>query len=399
MSDTNGIILVVTGPISVISSVIIICMILRSRAKLLISYHRIMFGMSVTDIIFTSALSFSSLPAPADTPNIWKAIGNRSTCNAQGFCIMFGQIAAPTYFLSLQIYYFCVINCQSRRQTLKQNVEPCLHIAPILVGLIAAFVPLVTDSMNPGSRGYCWAQDYPLHCIDEEENGCIRGETARIQRFWLFIFPLIGNNILVVVLMWRIYVAVWEQDCRNASHTFRSSITQSPSNDGAQLQVQMMSGIRRRSSSFRSPEEIRAAQYRRSRKARQRILQYTVGYFLTFLFIFIDWILHNEESVDNLLEILTMIFYPLGGFYNLIVFVLPAVRRIQKRNTDLCLCRAIASAIISYIGPDNGNSRAVREIQRASIPTSPTQSHKNSPNTEDCHTNDGSIDRNESISA
>lgn len=391
-NSNNSIILVVTGPISVVSSAILMCMILRSQAKLSICYHRIMFGMSLTDIILSSALSFSSAPAPIGTPHAWKASGNRSTCNAQGFFIMFGMIAAPTYFLSLQIYYFCMIKYQTSTQTIRKNVEPFLHVTPILVGLIAAFVPLATNSINPGSRGYCWAQDFPLHCLYLDQNTeCIRGETATIQRVLLLLLPMILNILIVGIMMWKIYAAVWEQDRRNASHNFQSSIRQPPRNNGAQREN--TSGARRRTSLIMSPEELQIFQYQRSRKARRRVLQYFVGYFITYLFLFIDTILRDVEGIDNLLEILTLIFYPLGGFFNLIVFVIPAVRKVQERNADLRLFRALGSAIISYVGPSNGESQALRRERRASIAV---RTLAIPSNIQDCVTTDSSIDRNES---
>jgi len=369
-------------------------MILRSRAKLSNSYHRIMFGMSVTDIILSSALGLSSLPAPIGTPDVWKSIGNRSTCKAQGFLIMFGSIAAPTYFLSLQMFYLCMIKYQSSRQNVRQKVEPFLHVAPILVGLIAAVVPLVTNSFNPGSRGYCWAQDFPLHCTDDQTVDCIRGETATIQRVFLVILPLMGNIVLVGVMMWKIYAAVWYQDTRNASHNFQSSIRrrQSSPNDGP---IHNTSPTRRRPSLIMSPEELRDAQYQKSRKARKRILQYFVGYFLTFIFIILDLVLNRVKCVDNLLEILTMIFYPLGGFFNLIVFVIPAVNKVQQDNTEFCFSRALFSAIISYVGPGNGDSRELRQVRRASIATMASQLQISTSNIGDCVSDDTSIDHNE----
>jgi len=393
MSDSNNIIiLMVTGPISVVSSAIIMCMIWRSRAKLSICYHRIMFGMSLTDIILSSALSFNSVPAPIGTPHAWKAFGNRSTCKAQGFFIMFGMIAAPTYFLSLQIYYFRMIKYQTSTNTIRPNVEPYLHFAPILVGCIAAFVPLVTNSMNPGSRGYCWAQDFPLHCLDLDQNTeCIRGETATIQRLLLLFSPMILNILIVVIMMWKIYAAVWEQDRRNASHNFQSSVRQSPRNNGAQ--GENTSGARRRTSLIISPEELQISQYQRSRRARRRIMQYFVGYFIPHFFFYTDALLRNVEGIDNLLEILTLIFYPLGGFFNLVVFVIPAVRKVQERNADLCLFRALVSAIASYAGPSNGDSQALRQERRASITA---RTLANLSNIQECVMTDSSIDRNES---
>jgi len=338
----------------------------------------------------SSGLSFSSLPTPIGTPDVWKALGNQSTCNCQGLFIMFGGIAGPTYFLSLQIYYFCMIKYQTSTQTIRKNVEPYLHVTPILIGLIAAFVPLVTNSINPGSRGYCWAQDFPLHCQDLNIK-CIRGETAITQRIFLLFLPMVMNVLIVGFMMWKIYMAVWKQDSRNASHNFQSSIRQSSRNNRAD--GENTSGTRRRTSLIMSQEELQIAQYHQSRKARQRILQYFVGYVMTYLFYFLDAILYNVEGIDNLLEILTVTFYPLGGFFNLIVFVLPAVHKVQERNSNLNLCQALLLAIVSYTGPRNGQAQVMRQERRASITA---RVLANPSNVEDCVTTDSPIDHNDS---
>lgn len=190
-----------------------------------------------------------------------------------------------------------------------------------------------------------------------------------------------------------------EQDCRNASHNFQSSIAQSRRNDGAQGEE--TSSPRRRTRLIISTEELHSIQYRKSHKVRQRIMQYFVGYLLTFAFYWIDSILHSVASIDNLLEILTMVFYPLGGFFNLIVFVLPAVRIVQEENVNLCLGRALVSAMISYAGPCNGDFHALRrERRRASIATIvsivsiATESQENMSNIEECVIPDSYIDSN-----
>jgi len=362
MSDSNGIILLVTGPISTVSSIIIIVMVLRSKVKLSNTYHRLMFGISAIDIILSAGLSFSSLPAPIGTQGIWKAIGTRSTCNAQGMSIMFGSTAAPFYFLSLQIYYLCRIKYQTSSENMRK-VEPFLHGVPILVGLVSAFVALVTDSMNPGTRGYCWLQDFPLHCTTDQDVECIRGTTGYItQRKFLIVLPFFVNTILIGITMWMIYTSVKKRDSRDALHNFEASVMH---NDGVQRQSTSRSP--RRGSFIRSPEEILKSQYTKSRKARQRIMHYFVAYVLAYIFPVVDLILHKVLCINTLLEILVMIFYPLWGFFNLVVFIHPAVKKVQGRDAAISLPRACVTAIISYVGPGRVDSRALRKARVVSI--------------------------------
>ena len=188
-----------TGPISVISSMAIVVMIMRSRIQLSNSYHRLIFGISLTDIMLSSGLSFSSLPAPIGTPGTWKSLGNQSTCNAQGFFIMFGTLATPAYFLSLQIYYLCKIKYHTNSEKM-EKLEVCLHVVPILLGLTGSIIPLVTDSMNPGSRGYYWLPDFPLHCSENRNVECTRGIYFMPQHYVYLVTGILYITITFVTM-------------------------------------------------------------------------------------------------------------------------------------------------------------------------------------------------------
>mmetsp|Transcript_25114 Transcript_25114/g.28940 ORF Transcript_25114/g.28940 Transcript_25114/m.28940 type:complete len:381 (-) Transcript_25114:604-1746(-) len=350
MSNRNISILLVSGPLSVVSSSIIIVMILRSNVKLSNRYHRLMFGMSLTDMLFSSALSFGSLPAPINEPNVWIAIGTRSTCNLQGFFVAFG-IASFFYFLSLQIYYLLMIKYHTKK-TLLKKLEPYLHIVPISIGLLSGCLALITDSINPGSRGYCWPQDFPLHCTGDENVECIRGKNALKQRIFLLAWPVILIWTLNCTIMWAIYSTLRKQDRRNASHSFQPSRTSTPP--------------RRRSFTTFTADESHNLQYQRSRKARTRVLQYFIAFSLTMGFVTLDMLLCNVKSLDNLMEILTLISQPLAGFFNLIVFIIPTVNNVRRVNPEFSLFRACGTAIISYAGPGSGDTQSRRQARRAS---------------------------------
>jgi len=355
-----GIIPVVTGPISFISSSIIIIMVLRSRAKLNHIYHRLMIGFSTVDIFLSAAMSFSSLPGPQDNPNpkVWKSIGSQSTCDAQGFFFMLGSTSAPLYFLSLQIYYLCMIKYGMNNDEIRK-IEPFLHGVPILLGLISAIVPLATESMNP-SNTWCWVEPYPIGCNADPNVECTRGVHENIQR-WLFIgAPLIIVLVIASVVMWMIYNSVRTLDQLNASHDFRSTTV----NDAQSRQADEYTQSSRSSIpacfgsivtsvvTYFEPLEPRvSARYRRSQQARERIFQYYIGYLLTICFplVYVP-IAYSGNDIDAL-GALAAIFYPLQGFFNMIVFILPDLKKIRRRHTELSLPCVFATAIITYIGP------------------------------------------------
>ena len=88
------IITVVSAVVSTLASILVIWLIFSSTKRLSRSvYHRILFGMSVADIIQSIAMALTSLPMPTDmiyTGFQGLVIGNKYTCNAQGYLIAIG---------------------------------------------------------------------------------------------------------------------------------------------------------------------------------------------------------------------------------------------------------------------------------------------------------------------
>jgi len=164
----------VTASISVISSIIIIVMILRSKKKLSETFHSITFGISLTNILLSVALSFGPILSPKgiSTASPIKALGNQLTCNAQGFFYMIGASAGPLYAISLQLFFLLGIKYSISTKDITKKVEPFLHGVPILFGLIAGILPLAFESSNPVGYPSYYIVEYPFGC---QGSICTRG--------------------------------------------------------------------------------------------------------------------------------------------------------------------------------------------------------------------------------
>ena len=66
MTSYGAIVPRITGGTSVVSSILIIYVILKSQAKLSTIYHRILFGMSIAGILSSSAIALTTLPMPSE---------------------------------------------------------------------------------------------------------------------------------------------------------------------------------------------------------------------------------------------------------------------------------------------------------------------------------------------
>jgi hypothetical protein len=150
-----------TGTISVVASSIIIYLIIRSDDKLGSVYHRIMFGMSIADVISSTAMALSSLPMPRDlTPynlkyaDVWVGtrLGNKGTCSAQGFSFFFGINAMFAYNGMLCLYYAFTIAFRMKEYKVVRFIEPIMHIFSIGLALTVSIINLIAGSYNPNGR-------------------------------------------------------------------------------------------------------------------------------------------------------------------------------------------------------------------------------------------------------
>ncbi len=153
----------ITGGTSVTASATLIYLIMRSDAKLFTVYHRIMFGMSIFDILGSTAIGLSSLPMPRtmvvrDPNDIMLRLGNDQTCQAQGFFFTFGIVGMFAYNGTLCIYYACVLAFRMKEQRIIKRVEPLLHLTPVVVAFLLGIPPFFFDPRYHGngnrSNGY-----------------------------------------------------------------------------------------------------------------------------------------------------------------------------------------------------------------------------------------------------
>jgi len=167
------------------------------------TYHRLITGLSICDMVMSMGIFFSTWPMPEGTPNIYGAVGNTRTCTAQGFFEQIG-VSAVMYNGSLSTFYYLRVR---RGWPLSRIVkaEPWLHAIPLIFGLATMVAGLFLKLYNYGVWD-CWIAPYPLGCDESWRNGgstnCERGNNATLY-IWLFdLIPKWSSIFLVTINMW-----------------------------------------------------------------------------------------------------------------------------------------------------------------------------------------------------
>lgn len=166
-------------------------------------YHRLVLGLSVSDMIASIVNILSTWPIPEGTANVYLASGTTQTCTAQGFFNELGNLATPLYNTSLCAYYVLVVRNGWVEERIRRKVEPIMHVIPIIIASTIAILGLVFDLYN-ASGWLCWIANYPQGCSGDE---CERGEYSDIFR-WVHYAIIWTAIILVTVGMLSIYFKV-----------------------------------------------------------------------------------------------------------------------------------------------------------------------------------------------
>uniref|UniRef100_A0A7S3Q2A2 G-protein coupled receptors family 1 profile domain-containing protein n=1 Tax=Chaetoceros debilis TaxID=122233 RepID=A0A7S3Q2A2_9STRA len=224
MTPAASITAVISGSLSAVSSIAILCLIRRSSIGLSSIYHRIIFGLSVAELFASTAAAFGTVPLPKDViydfdPG-W-VHGNQTTCTIQGFFqYAFFPINAFFNFL-LAAYYVLAINYKNRDAELKKNKMFIIFIpvTGILLLLIGPVLALLAGSFNPTPfDAWCGINPYPYYCQkkDDDVNNCLTGGNAisSVLVIWYtveIIVLYILNNLTVIALVY-VVIGVYRQE-------------------------------------------------------------------------------------------------------------------------------------------------------------------------------------------
>jgi len=328
----------ITGSISSAASAIILYLIFRSSTRLKSIYHRIMFGMSVADFFTSLAMTMTHLPMPREGLNTMVdsmnyeglRVGNSRTCSAQGFFYFFGAQATYLYNGALSVYYYCVIVRTMREDAVKKKVEIPLHLLATFWPLVVCIWLLFQDRYHVAGFAWCTPSN-PPSCIDEDCSGYLLELPGKEVTLIASI-----NILLCLIVMFLCLGSVYFKIYSLNKHL---TTTGERSNPTAFSQSEVV----RRSRNFENIDSdplrmLRQTHWVANKVVAIQALVYVLAVLVTLFFPFSRMVgrLHNET-----LEILQLIFQPLQGLFNCLIFVSFKVFNIRAMNPGTSIASAI----------------------------------------------------------
>ncbi len=358
MTRVLGIARSVTGSISLVSSITLGCIIIRSRDGLSTVLHRIIFAFCISDVLFCIPNILSTLMVPETHADwVWNARGNTSTCDASGFVLILATTANTLYLTSKSIYYLCVVKFNKSEAYIKDKIEPWIHGVSIIYPSFVAIFLLSTKSYNPQGP-ICGAGQYiNFQCVEGvDENGnvmfsmkerevegttipCGRGGPNAQSRMMGLVMPAIfGNGLVIVVCMAMIYKIVLENENKMEKYGVRAirqrasirNILDSTS-DSERSELSMLQKIKNTlcCGLFKSRNQ-RSKKALVLKQALASTMSWFASYTMVLVFLFIILATRNISETPYWVQILMVLTYPLQGFFHLLSYIVPKVRLVYK---------------------------------------------------------------------
>jgi hypothetical protein len=378
---------IVTGCISFIASLTLITTILRSNLKLSTVYRRLIFGISVADLVQSISQATSSAPMPAGS--VWGAIGNDLTCELQGFFTILGAIGAMLYSLSLCIYFLLVVKFEMSELKIKTRVEPFLHAFPILYALVCAIYTYANQNFAPAGTN-CWINDNPPNCEADPDVDCISTGNTSVIRWVAIAGPFFSSFVASVLIMGMIWHSLYSQTKRSQSY-HQSSLVQprvtittldtekarkpglftsctsctkcfdgKKSGHAAQVPFSPLAARLSRPSRA-SVQRLRDV----SKRASAYIIGYLATYFFSLVYRMIDTYGGGPAAVPFFVIFGSRFTFPLQGFFNVLIYTYPHVISCRRDHPEYSWIRCFITVVKH--GGDSDQLRTTRRHRRDSM--------------------------------
>lgn len=271
------------------------------------TYHRLVLGMSVCDILSSLAWFMTTWPIPRETEGVFWALGSVRTCEAQGFFTQF-SIATVMYNASLAIYFYFVV-VRDWKEAEFSLLEPLFHLNAIGCGLATSTASLRMGLLNQVGWD-CWISASPLGCKESwttsGKTTCTRGDNGSIYQWVFYYAPLWTTITIVTALMIHLCCRVWRQEVIMKRYDFTSGLSQS-STTGAGFEL--------------------------TKRAAAQGVYYVGAFYCAWFFPTVYQIdIVAFGRVHPALMLLTSFFVPIQGFLNLIVYT--RQHFVRLRNTE-----------------------------------------------------------------
>lgn len=332
---------ITTSCISSVSSILILSVIVRTKARFSTIYHRILTTLSISDLLASIPQMLSTLPMPKDQPYEFElpSYGNHLTCQIQGLSFMFGFGLVFWFSILLNIFHLCILKYEMQEAKFKKWIEIPGYIIGLPLLLVAPTISMWGKFKPAPIEPYCATRFDPEQRIKKEFD----------YSFAISIGITFGSLFLCMgLILWNFYTRKKkiEKAIQNDNDTPALTHLRSSNEDALVEKKEMLKHCQES-----------------SRKVTIQALMYIFSFIAVILFGFIEWLFNRNyvsytpsHSSRQALAVFRMIFQPLQGFFNMLIFLHQKVLAIQMNDAGLYYFEAMRMAVFhpNVIDHDEG---------------------------------------------
>ena len=184
-------------------------------------YRRIIFGLSIADLLSSLGLFTGPFAAPSSTPQALWGVGGVNSCRVNGVVTILGSTMAPMYILMLSL--FCLHTVRKKNSVSVTNhgypvrLEVMAHAFIIVFNVSLCIAGLLTKSVNTYVTGTgCGFATYPTGCRQRPDIfGECEGRVAHYVSVFTFISSIGVPFVCLVGIITSMCMICWHVFQRN----------------------------------------------------------------------------------------------------------------------------------------------------------------------------------------
>ena len=331
----------ITSSISFLSSLTIVVFIVRSRSNTV--YHRIIFLISVFDMISSIAISFSTLPLPPESQLIYPfkgaSFGSVLACEIQGLAYTTGLSMVSLLGAVLNIYYVCKLVYNMEDAVFRKRIEPILYAFCVVGVSIPDIIIWRQAGFNPSPYNpFCSAwNSYPHKCTLETDPKCRGAAPDQVVNVTIAASCTFSIALGALIMSMSLIIASYFRNERNIRQHLRS-LKNGQGSDSSNLNSTQIDLL--------AKEQILELQHIRS--TRKTVSKQSILYILAFFFTWFWNVIETFSGNHNSVAVVRFIFHPSQGLFNLLIFMYHKTIVVKKSsNDDLTLREALTGILRS----------------------------------------------------
>jgi hypothetical protein len=352
---------ITTASISFIASLAVAVSIWRAGGLSNGPHTRIIFSISVADILQSFALIIGPFVPPESVPEAYWSIGNQATCSTSGLIFGVGGLSFGMHIAFLCFYYLCKIKYKMTNEVFSAKFERKVHAFIIIIALIINLAGLGLGAINTAAIGgrFCTFAAFPTGCRQNAElyGECTEPRTTHALlilniSFFISLCYLIGMIVCMVSILW--HAIVRDRIFRPVtSPSFRPSIN--TQQDSPQQEEQEQEG------ECPTSDDVEVLLRRYVREITTQLLMYTGAYLLCVLpgVISIFSMVLSQSPVN---EFLIATFLPLNGLFTILIYTRLPIRHLRRSHPEYSWLDSFI-LVLKAGGANNASTEIPEQIQ------------------------------------